>query len=282
MKNTSEKENEKKQGIGTGVIAGISVVYLILGLAMLFVPAIREVYIVYMLCAVLIAFGILTIVRYFTGGHFLDTGQYSFSGGVLAVIAGFCILVRSAQVAESFGLFLGICVLLTAVVKLQNAVDLNAMKNRSWPVFLILALVFLVLSVLVILDLFSWREKQMDVIYVILAADGAVGLFSMIYMMIASRMYRKNPKQKAQNPSEEAEIAEITDISNETSEKDIPDTEAIKEADVPQSAEPTAGDEVQSSGSQGEIAGKDTSDFPSDEEILKAVFRDDTHTSENE
>ena len=30
MKNTSEKENEKKQGIGTGVIAGISVVYLIL------------------------------------------------------------------------------------------------------------------------------------------------------------------------------------------------------------------------------------------------------------
>ena len=93
MKNTSEKENEKKQGIGTGVIAGISVVYLILGLAMLFVPAIREVYIVYMLCAVLIAFGILTIVRYFTGGHFLDTGQYSFSGGVLAVIAGFCIPV---------------------------------------------------------------------------------------------------------------------------------------------------------------------------------------------
>lgn len=279
MKNTSEKENAKKQGIGTGVIAGISVVYLILGLAMLFVPAIQEVYIVYMLCAVLIAFGILTIVRYFTGGHFLDTGEYSFSGGVLAVIAGFCILIRSAQVAESFGLFLGICVLLTAVVKLQNAVDLNAMKNRSWLVFLILALVFLVLSVLVILDLFSWREKQMDVIYVILAADGAVGLFSMIYMMIASRMYRKGPKQKS---SEEAEIAEIMDISDETSEEEIPNTESTEEADVPRPEEPIAGDEVQPSGTQEEIAGKDTSDFPSDEEILKAVFQDDAHTSENE
>ena len=95
-------------------------------------------------------------------------------------------------------------------------------------------------------------------------------------------MYRKGPKQKEQQASEEADDLECIDASDEISGEEIPDTEAIKEADVPQSAEPTAGDEVQSSGSQEEITGKDTRDFPSDEEILKAVFRDDTHTSENE
>lgn len=272
MKPTREKENEKKHGIGIGVISGISVIYLVLGLAMLFVPKIKEVYIVYMICAVLIAFGILTIVRYFTDGRFLDPGEYGFSGGVLAVIAGFCILIRSSQVAESFGLFLGICILLTAVIKLQNAADLNAMKNRSWPIFLILALVFLVLAVLVILDLFSWREKQMNIIYVILAADGAVGLFSTIYMMIASRLYWKEPKktlkkQDAESLKEESEGADGSGFG-ENENTDIPEpVHQIEETDVSQTDEPT------------ETSGQAENDFPSDEEILKAVFPETSDSS---
>lgn len=196
MENIKMEENKtsperKKKGIGAGGIIGISIVYILLGLAMLFFPKFNEIYIIYIVCAVLIVAGILMIVRYFLSGSFKDLQAYGFSFGVLAIVGGFCILIRSQLVADYFGLFLGICIMLTAVIKLQNAVDLSSMSNRSWIIFLVLALLFLAAAVWIILDPIGMIREQMYYIYYVLVADGAVGIFSSVYMIIAIRIYDK-------------------------------------------------------------------------------------------
>ena len=188
---SESSERHKKKGIGTGGIVGISFFYILLGLVMIFFPKISEVYIIYAICAVLIVLGILLIVRYFRNECFKDLQSYGFSAGVLAIVAGVCIMMNAGEIAESFGMVLGICILLTSVVKLQDAVDLNAMENRSWFIFLIIALAFVVASVLILLDPMDKNDENFTYIYYILIADGAFGLFDTVYMIGAIRMYEK-------------------------------------------------------------------------------------------
>ena len=188
---SESSERHKKKGIGTGGIVGISFFYILLGLVMIFFPKISEVYIIYAICAVLIVLGILLIVRYFRNECFKDLQSYGFSAGVLAIVAGVCIMMNAGEIAESFGMVLGICILLTSVVKLQDAVDLNAMENRSWFIFLIIALAFVAASVLILLDPMDKNDENFTYIYYILIADGAFGLFDTVYMIGAIRMYEK-------------------------------------------------------------------------------------------
>ena len=188
---SESNERHKKKGIGTGGIVGISFFYILLGLVMIFFPKISEVYIIYAICAVLIVLGILLIVRYFRNECFKDLQSYGFSAGVLAIVAGVCIMMNAGEIAESFGMVLGICILLTSVVKLQDAVDLNAMENRSWFIFLIIALAFVAASVLILLDPMDKNDENFTYIYYILIADGAFGLFDTVYMIGAIRMYEK-------------------------------------------------------------------------------------------
>ncbi len=267
-----KSSKEKKTGIGAGSVIAISIIYILLGLAMLFVPKIKEVYIVYVICAALIVVGILMIVRYFMNGSFKDIREFGFSGGVLAIVAGFCVMIRSASVAQAFGLFLGICILLTAVLKLQNAVDLNSMENRSWLIFLIIALAFIVAAVWIIIDPFNWNKNSFDYIYYILVADGAVGLFSTIYMTFAIRMYQKwvaQGKPERKSPNQEKVSEETSEPESSGIEEPVGNQEPlpIEEKGRKRLGRKSKEDEIP------EVVIEDMdNDFPEEEDLLKAVF----------
>lgn len=138
-------KTEKKQkgiGLGTGMIIGIAIIYILFGLAIEFVPQFKEIYIIYIAGGIFVVFGIIMIVKYFLTGSYRDIGKYGFSAGVLCVLIGVMLLVRTSEIAAYFSLFLGICILLTAVIKLQNAVDLKSIHNAGWFIFLLIALHF--------------------------------------------------------------------------------------------------------------------------------------------
>lgn len=170
---------------------GIAVVYLLFGLAMLFVPQFQEKYIIYIAGLIFLICGVIMIVKYFMAASYNDLGNYGFSGGVLCILLGICQLVRTQQIAGYLPIFLGVCILLTAVIKLQNAVDLKSLHNGGWPVFLIIALAFLAAAVLVILNPDGKILQHREVLYYILIADGAISIISPIYLIFAIRSGRK-------------------------------------------------------------------------------------------
>ena len=182
------RENKLKKGsLGTGFMIGIAVIYLLFGLAMLFVPQFQERYIIYIAGLIFLICGVIMIVKYFLAASYNDLGNYGFSGGVLCILLGICLLVRTQQIAGYLPLFLGVCILLTAVIKLQNAVDLKSLRNRAWLLFLIIALAFLAAAILVILNPDGKVLQHREVLYYILIADGAVSIISPIYLMFAIR-----------------------------------------------------------------------------------------------
>ena len=69
---------------------------------------------------------------FFLEESYKNLNQYGFSIGVFLVIIGVCTLVKNQEMAKSFQLYIGVCILLTAIIKLQNAMDLKALKDRTW------------------------------------------------------------------------------------------------------------------------------------------------------
>ncbi len=187
----SKEKKQKGIGIGTGMIIGIAIIYILFGLAMTFIPQFKEIYIIYIAGAIFVVFGIVMIVKYFLTGSYRDIGKYGFSAGVLCVLIGVFMLVRTNEIAVYFSLFLGICILLTAIIKLQNAVDLKSMHNKGWFVFLLIALVFLAAAILIVLNPGGKVSQYKDVVYYILIADGVISIISPIYLIFAIRTSRR-------------------------------------------------------------------------------------------
>ena len=83
------RENKlKKASLGTGFMIGIAVIYLLFGLAMLFVPQFQERYIIYIAGLIFLICGVIMIVKYFMAASYNDLGNYGFSGGVLCILLG--------------------------------------------------------------------------------------------------------------------------------------------------------------------------------------------------
>ena len=276
---------EKKQngiGIGTGMILGIAIIYILFGLAMIFVPQFKEIYIIYIAGAIFVVFGIVMIVKYFLTGSYRDIGKYGFSAGVLCVLIGILMLVRTNQIAVYFSLFLGICILLTAIIKLQNAVDLKSMHNKGWFVFLLIALVFLVAAILIILNPGGKVSQYKDVVYYILIADGVINIISPIYLIFAIRTSRKlelagHAQKASDKKSKDAEDEKAKpsedDTKRESDKKDFDaeGKEKHKKSDLV-SAEPVSG--VPKKNTQESAASEDELDDEMTREILH-FFEDD-------
>lgn len=224
------KENGKKSvGIGTGFVIGISIIYILFGLAMLFVPKFKEVYIIYIAGAILTIYGIILIVKYFMTGSYRDIGKYGFSIGVLSILIGVCMFVRSDQISVYLSLFLGACILLTSVIKLQNAVDLKSIGNPAWFVFLIIAIVFLAASVAIVLDPMGKVSAHAEYIYYVLTADGAVNMISTAFLAIAIRTSRKKAFHETKKTQDSGAIKK-TETSGET--KKAQTSEEIKRTET--------------------------------------------------
>ena len=276
---------EKKQkgiGVGTGMILGIAVIYILFGLAMLFVPQFKEIYIIYIAGAIFVVFGIIMIVKYFLTGSYRDIGKYGFSAGVLCVLIGVFMLVRADKISAYFSLFLGVCILLTAIVKLQNAVDLKSIHNKAWFVFLLIALVFLAAAILIVLNPGGKVSQYKEAVYYILIADGVISIISPIYLVFAIRTSRRmeltGHTQKISGKNDTGAEGEQEKLAEDNAKRDTENSDSVTEK-----AEKTGKNEQTSVEPDESIPQKDTQDkdlpgdAPDDEmskEILQ-FFEDD-------
>ena len=278
----SKEKKQKGIGIGTGMILGIAIIYILFGLAMIFVPQFKEIYIIYIAGAIFVIFGIVMIVKYFLTGSYRDIGKYGFSAGVLCVLIGVLMLVRTNEIAACFSLFLGICILLTAIIKLQNAVDLKSMHNKGWFVFLLIALVFLAAAILIVLNPGGKVSQYKDVIYYILIADGVISIISPIYLIFAIRTSRRlelaghaqkafDKKDKDAGDGLEKRADNDTKKQSDKTDPDTEKEEKLKKSDVV-SAEPVT------SVSKKEMQENNASDDELDDEMTREIlhfFEDD-------
>lgn len=205
------KEKQKKESsFMTRLFTGVSLVYILLGGLLCAIPSLKMEYICYGISVTLIVLGIILIVKYFVTESYQNLNRYGFSIGVFMVIIGVCTLIKNPQMTESFQLYIGVCILLTAIIKLQNAMDLKALKDRVWGVIFFVAVVIMTAAIVIIINPFRNRNYELVLTYFSLLFDGVISLFS--YNYLAFRLKKNQKKKKA------AEIAKAqeNDLQPET------------------------------------------------------------------
>lgn len=150
----------------------LPVVYLVLGILLLFFDSIKPSVLAQLLGAIMILFGAAFIIRYFIRHSYMDTSAYGFSLGAFAIILGVCVIIKSEAVGESLIVCLDICIMLTAIIKLQNAIQLIFMKSKFFIPVLVLSAAFIACTILIAVDVFHDAEVQNKFTYITMICDG--------------------------------------------------------------------------------------------------------------
>lgn len=167
----------------------ISIFYLILGVLFILFPTMNLSYICYGISVALISLGVVLIVKYFVTEAFRDMTNYGFAIGVFLVIAGLCTVIKNEMIANNVQVYIGVCILITAVIKLQNAMALKAIHDRLWVVIMVVALLIALCSVVMIVSPFKEKAVIIVITYATLLFDGVMSLFSYIYLAFRLRKY---------------------------------------------------------------------------------------------
>ena len=167
----------------------LSVFYVIAGVVLLFWPAMS----IELFCRVLgiglLIVGFAHVIIYFTKDHMMNIMQMDLVIGVLCVSFGAFLLLHPDFVEAVMPFAVGILLLMGAIVKLQNAIDMRRLKFQHWNVLLIFSIVMMVLGALLIYNPFS-GEILIVLIGLSLILDGTVNIVSTL--CIAHRMKKLN------------------------------------------------------------------------------------------
>lgn len=193
--------------LGTIFLATVAALFILVGGVMLFVDGVKELYLIYMISALLIALGIGLIVKYFVTEAYRSVHDYGFSGGALIVILGGCALARAGQLTMQIAAFVGLLVLSVAVVMLQQAMQLHIMRKKVWTVVLAISLVTLLSSVLLLFDISAVTGKVEGFEYWVLLAAGVLTLLCMLISGIGVRIFLHQERDEMLRMHKEQQLA---------------------------------------------------------------------------
>ena len=179
----------------------LPIAYIVLGALLLFVPQMNTVVMAQMLGALMILVGAAIVIRYFVRRSYLDTSAYGFSVGAFAAVLGICCIIRSDAVGESLTVFLDLCIMLTAIIKLQNAIQLFAMKSKFWIPVLIVSVIFIACTVVIVINPFGDEALQATFTHIVLLCDGVVSFANTLLLRVLKR--KKDKVSSVPAPAEE-------------------------------------------------------------------------------
>ena len=143
-----EKEEKKSKSNLAGTLGAILVFVLLIliGALMLFMPDMKLIYFCYVAGGFFLAWGLWLIIRYFGKKEYKVVANYDFSIGTLVTILGVCTLVRAVDVSKVIYIYIGIMILVEAVIMLQHSIQLKSMNGSLWTLNLFFSIVFTVFS----------------------------------------------------------------------------------------------------------------------------------------
>lgn len=149
-----------------------------IGALLLCFPETAGTMIAYLCAAVLVVYGALHIIAYCIHKVPGDVYRFDLVTGLIGLVLGIYICIRPELLVSFFPLVLGIVILVDSFVKLQNAIDLLRMEDKSWWFILLLSIVTGVLAVLMLANPFTTAELLLIFVGVSLIANGVIDLIA--------------------------------------------------------------------------------------------------------
>ena len=156
----------------------ISVICIIVGVILLFVPQIQLNVVCYVFCAILIIAGIFAILRFYKEEGFKEIDNYYFSLGLFLIFTGCVGLIKANDIIGNLSGCIGMISLILGILILQGMVQLKAMNTRLWIVEAVLSVVTLCGSSLTLIGFSPLEDAIYGFDYYVFTISGVLSLVS--------------------------------------------------------------------------------------------------------
>lgn len=154
---------------------GTSILLLVLGLLLIFQSEATIVTISYVIGGILIAAGVLAIIRFIKNSkEQANTFNLDILYGLVTVILGIIVITNPHAIASILPIVLGIAIIISSSSKLQYAFVLKNDQNDMWKTTLVIAIISTICGVVLLFNPFAGAVLIMRI----------VGIFILVYSIL--------------------------------------------------------------------------------------------------
>ena len=159
----------------------MSLLFVILGISLIIWPDCSLKLFCTLIGIMLIAYGCIKIVGYFSKDYYCLAFQFDLAFGILLIAVGAIIIARREQVVNLIFAIFGILTLADALFKIQMSMDAKRFGLSLWWRILVVAVLTGILGVLLLIRPFDAAEIMMILVGVSFLFEGILNLCLAIY-----------------------------------------------------------------------------------------------------
>ena len=159
----------------SGLIA-ISIVFIVLGIALIIWPNTSMDIIVYLMGAIVLVAGLLKVISYLKSEQSFKS-IYEIIEGTIFLIAGLMMVFFSEQVIQIMTYIFGIYICFDGIMNLQKGFEFKKLDYHPWKIVLPIGAITLVIGIIFLCHPFNAMEMLVLMMGVVLVYDGVINLY---------------------------------------------------------------------------------------------------------
>lgn len=193
-----------------------SIALIILGILLFFKSEATIVSISYVIGAILIAIGVIALLKYINNINKDIKNELDIVYGIVTIILGIIVICNPKAIASIIPFVLGVLIVINSTIKLDYSFRLKKMGSNLWSSTLIVSLITLVCGVFLIFNPFAGAEFITKVIGIVLFI---YGILDIIATLKISRVIKQTVNEEKNNKK----------IEDTVKNEDIKDAEVIED-----------------------------------------------------
>lgn len=212
-----EKNNKTKSSMeGLTVVLLLSIVLIAIGaISFLYPERVQFAGFCRTMGVVMIAFGLVKAGLYLARGEYRNITNYDFTIGLIVASLGVCGITAAEQLGENGVQFMGILVLIDAVIMIQYALQIRIMDGKVFPFAMATAVGVYVFALLAIIEPANIFHTNESLFSILTAVSGVLGLVSMCLVWFRSRNLTREEERDARRILEEEPVVDEEEEKNQ-------------------------------------------------------------------
>lgn len=154
----------------------LALAFVTIGIIFLIYPVEVQTTACYIIAALLIVVGVISLVNYLRKDISGIIYRYDLVVGLSAILGGILVIIKIQELTELILVVLGFLVTISGILKLQNSVDMLRLGHGTWHVAFAMAIINIIFGIVLLINPFS-SDVQKLLIGIALIYSGLTDLF---------------------------------------------------------------------------------------------------------